>query len=129
MSYSLPVIVRQGENNLEIKAGSVSFTYIPDLKKGNIEVNFVRTGDYSSYGNIAAYWLPEGSTAEPTVIARLNGYSVYPELDKASANLIWVDADFTPTSGSLSIIYEGQGAYKGLVLEKNAFKISPLIEK
>ncbi len=129
MSYSLPVIVRQGENNLGVMASSANFTFDPVHEKGNISVNFIRTGDYSSYGNITAYWLPKGGHSEPVVVARLSGYSVYTELDKATANLIWVGNAFEPSAGSLSIIYEGQGEYSGRQLENKTFEITPLIQK
>ncbi|GAC35488.1 fimbrial biogenesis chaperone [Paraglaciecola polaris] len=127
MSYSLPVVVRQGENDLEINAESVKFMFDPQSAKGTISVNFNRSGSYSSYGDITAYWLPHGSADEPIVVARLSGYSVYTELEKAVANLIWVGAPFEPTRGVLSIVYEGQGRYKGRVLTTKSFKITPSI--
>lgn len=120
LSYSLPVTVRQGSLDTSISFAGYDFSYDNGNQNGQIAVTLNKSGLNSSFGNILAYWTPQKGGPEQ-MIARVNGYSVYPELSQAQVKLIWLNTTFSPGDGKLTFVYEGSGEYTGKTLDKKTF--------
>ncbi|MEH6711192.1 MAG: fimbria/pilus periplasmic chaperone [Paraglaciecola polaris] len=120
MSYSLPVIVRQGKPDTSVSFEEYRFNYDETNELGQLSVTLSRVGKYSSFGNILAYWEPIAG-GDRAMIARVNAYSVYPELQQAQTNLVWLNADFKPTDGKLTLVYEGTGEFRGKMFDSKAY--------
>lgn len=125
MSYSVPIIVRQGEYNTGVKLTDL------EIKKSNkpnaldIKVNLIKTGSFSSFGKITAYWQATG-TKKAQRVAVLNDYAIHFELPAATPTLIWTgeQAPFT-TSGTLRVIYSGLKEFQNKTWDEKRFKITP----
>ena len=112
LSYTLPVIVRQGkEISSQISIGKPTLFYNKARQRAYIKVPFIRQGLYSSRGNIRAYWLADGSSKEQ-LVAQLNGYNIYHELNQTVASLTW--QHFKPSSGQLRIVYQDKAGNETL---------------
>lgn len=122
MSYALPVLVRQGAAQADVTMGSAILSYNTATKKGGVSVDLSRSGRSSTVGNLVAYWTPV--SGQERVIARINDLSLYPEVTKRSLNLAWVDADFSPSNGTLRVAYEGIKEYKDKVFVERSFTFS-----
>jgi fimbrial chaperone protein len=120
MSYSLPVTVRQGKSDTKVSFAGYTFSYDSNNNQGQLRVGLNKGGMHSSFGNILAYWTPAKGGAEQ-MIARVNAYSVYPELSQAQSNLVWLDKDFSPYDGKLILVYEGTGEYRGQTFSKQTY--------
>lgn len=120
MSYSLPVTVRQGKLDTSISFAGYDFSYDKNNNNGRLSVTLNQAGMNSSFGNILAYWAPLTGGAEQ-MIARVNAYSVYPELSQSQVNLVWLDKDFIPSDGRFTLVYEGTGEYRGQIFSKKTF--------
>lgn len=122
MSYALPVVIRQGQADASVTMGNQSFSYNTARKSGQVSVELSRTGRSSTVGNLVAYWKPTAGTER--VIARINDLSLYPEVTTRQLNLAWVGAEFSPSAGTLRIVYEGIKEYKDRVFVERSFTLS-----
>lgn len=120
MSYSLPVTVRQGKLDATVSFAGYNFNYDKINSTGQLAVTLNKAGLNSSFGNILAYWSPIKGGVEQ-LIARVNAYSVYPELSQSQVNLVWLDKDFKPSDGKLRLVYEGTGEYRGQTFSERTF--------
>lgn len=123
LSYSLPVIVRQGQANPEVEITSKALRFDPSSGKTQLSVNLTRTGQYSTAGNLIAYW--QGEQQPEQVVARLNNVNIYPEVNETAKSMAWVVPNFTPASGVLRIVYEGQQEFNGQVFAEREFSVTP----
>ena len=123
MNYSLPVTVRVGELESRANFTDYTFKYDENEQAGKINVQLNRAGKHASFGNILAYWAP--NSGEPKkLIARVNAYSIYPELTESQTNLIWLNEKFEPEDGELTFVYEGTGEYRGTVFDSKTFNVT-----
>ncbi|QIZ77482.1 molecular chaperone [Ferrimonas lipolytica] len=111
MNYSMPVIVRQGQDKVAVNIAGIEHRRAAD--SSSIAVHFERTGKHSVVGNAIIYW-QASATAPTQEVARINAYRLYPELDHAQLN-IPAHSDI-PNSGLLSAKYLGLGKDKGKLL-------------
>ncbi|WP_299804432.1 molecular chaperone [uncultured Shewanella sp.] len=123
LSYSLPVIVRQGQANPEVEITSKTLGFDPRNGKTQLSVNLTRTGQYSTAGNLIAYW--QGEQQPEQVVARLNNVNIYPEVNATAKSMAWIVPNFTPSSGVLRIVYEGQQEFNGQVFAEREFAVTP----
>ncbi|MGS0682976.1 fimbrial biogenesis chaperone [Shewanella sp. 125m-7] len=123
LSYSLPVIVRQGLVNPNVEITSKGLSFDQRSGKTQLSVNLTRTGQYSTAGNLVAYW--QGEQQSEQVVARLNNVNIYPEVNETSKSMAWIAKDFTPSSGQLRIVYEGQQEFNGQVFAEREFAVTP----
>ncbi|MGS0692610.1 fimbrial biogenesis chaperone [Shewanella sp. 30m-9] len=122
LSYSLPVIVRQGKANPKVEITAKELRFDQHSGKTVLNVNLTRTGEYSTAGNLVAYWLDEQGTEQ--VVARLNNVNIYPEVNQATKSMAWIAKDFTPSNGQLRIVYEGQQEFNGQVFAEKEFAVT-----
>mgnify|MGYP000276725056 CR=1 FL=1 len=122
LSYSLPVIVRQGKANPKVEITSKALRFDQHSGKTMLNVNLTRTGEYSTAGNLVAYWL--GEQGDEQVVARLNNVNIYPEVNQAIKSMAWIAKDFTPSNGKLRIVYEGQQEFNGQVFAEKEFAVT-----
>ncbi|MBU3016730.1 fimbria/pilus periplasmic chaperone [Paraglaciecola agarilytica] len=123
MSYSLPVSVRQGAFDSNAKFENYAFQYDQSTNIGGVSVRLSKSGKHASFGNILAYWAPN-SDEPKKLIARVNAYSIYPELTESQTNLIWLNEKFEPENGELTLVYEGTGEYRGTVFDSKTFHVT-----
>ncbi|MCL1139976.1 molecular chaperone [Shewanella pneumatophori] len=122
LSYSLPVIVRQGKANPKVEISSKELRFDQQSGKTLLNVNLTRTGEYSTAGNLVAYWLGEQGAEQ--VVARLNNVNIYPEVSQAVKSMAWIAKGFTPSNGQLRIVYEGQQEFNGQVFAEKEFAVT-----
>lgn len=127
LSYSMPVIVRQGEVSHEVKLTSKTLAFDKASGKMQLSVALNRSGQYSTSGNLVAYWL-DGDNSEK-VVARLNNVNIYPEVSQTTQVMIWIKPDFRPASGRLRIVYEGKQEFNGQTFAEREFDVTPAMFK
>lgn len=108
MSYSLPIIVRQGKRQVDVEITGVDLAAKSDAM--HVELDFERAGVSSSIGNISVLWLAQGSDEEVEV-SRLNNVKFYHELSDNHVSLPWRGYNNMP--GVLRVIYRGIDEYAG----------------
>ncbi|MBY0419747.1 MAG: hypothetical protein K2W88_16975 [Pararheinheimera sp.] len=124
VSYSLPVMIRNGEPSFKVAINKASMSLDKTGTNGAVQVELSRNGDYSSIGNLVAYWKPAGSSTE-TEIARLNDLSLYREVNTATPVLQWRGNPITKGNGALRVEYSGVKEYRSKnVLSERIFQIS-----
>jgi len=123
LSYSIPVLVRQGNVSHNIEASGIELAFDPATAKTQLRVNFIRSGLFSSTGNVTAYWTaPDGNEH---VVARLNNLNIYPELKTTSQQMSWIDDSFRPEQGQLRIVYEGKQEFNGQIFAEYEYSVTP----
>jgi len=114
LSYSIPVIVRQGKPDYDVTIDSVKIAPLDGKKKGSkLVVSMSRIGSTTPHGSLKAFWQANNSNKE-THVATLNGARLYSELEQATYKLFWHKEGFEPKSGKMRIVYEGSKEFKGI---------------
>jgi len=131
LSYSLPVVVRQGpmippEINIEQVQLSYSprkvSNYIEKSKNDvSIQVTISRSGLYSTAGNLIAYWKGVDDKEEQ-IIAQVHKLPIYPELDQINFKLKWPNTSIT--AGQLRISYQDSNTLPGTVLSEKILDVT-----
>jgi P pilus assembly chaperone PapD len=121
LSFDIPVIVRQGKLDADIKVLAAELTHHPENSAVDIVFDVARTGNSSVTGNFMVYWQPKGSSSE-TLVTRVHGYNLYTEHNNYKVKLAW--ADFKPSAGTLRIVYEGKKEFSGQILADQVLKIA-----
>lgn len=111
MSFAVPVSVQQGSYDVNVEFDDAVIQYNPVKNTGTVKVSVSREGLHSSSGDMTAYWTPKGG--KERMLAKLADYSVWAELNNATARLIWAMDDFRPEDGTLRIEYEGVRDFRG----------------
>lgn len=101
LSYTIPVIVRQGEPRFELQIGDIQ--QVEKNGKFALRAELLKQSDYSVSGNLVAF---QSNDEEQKVVARLNNVNIFHEVSKRNAELILMDPS-TPLAGSLTLRYEG----------------------
>lgn len=81
---SIPIIIRNGDLNLDLKLSDLSLKTVNDSIY-NLAVSINRTGSKSAYGSLEATFVPDKGQA--FVVGVANGVGVYTELNKRVYNL------------------------------------------
>jgi len=121
MSYSLPVIVRQGEIEASVTLNSLTLAKQKKFPRATITALLNHAGRNSVTGNMVAYWKPSQGAPEQ-VVARVNGYTIYPELTQHKIKLTW--PDYTPSQGSLRLAFEGVKEFNGMLLAETSLPVT-----
>ncbi len=119
MSYSLPIIVRQGKRETDVQITDIGLAAKSDAM--NVELDFKRTGASSSIGNISVLWQAQGSDKEMEV-ARLNNVKFYHELSDNHVSLPLRGYNNMP--GILRVIYRGIDEYTDRTFAEKTVNIS-----
>lgn len=110
-SFVVPVVVQQGSHDSQVSLSNATVHYnTAEPAKSSVFVEIKRQGKHSSYGDIEAYWSPQGG--KEVLIAKAASFSSWPELNKTSVSLSWVGANFALTDGKLRIVYKGMRDFK-----------------
>jgi fimbrial chaperone protein len=120
LSFSIPVIVRQGEDkNLKVSLSNPQLA----LQGGRavLKVDLNRdAGVFSSYGNIHVFWKPaSGSEKE---IGTLNNVALYPELKTRNIIIPLLTKD-NITSGAIRVAYTGALESEGTTWAEKSFLV------
>lgn len=120
LSFSIPVIVRQGED----KTLKVSLSN-PKLKlagKGAVlDLNINReAGTFSSYGDINVYWQPPDS--KEMLVGSLNNVALYPEVKTRQVSVAIVSKQ-NLTAGNIRVAYVGRLEASGTTWAERVFPI------
>lgn len=111
-SFVIPVVVQNGNANSSVSLNSAAIIYDAAIPgKSSVVVHASRTGKYSTFGDVEAYWTPTGG--KERLIAKTSAFTFWPELNKTFTTLAWVGADFAPTNGKLRILYKGMRDFQG----------------
>lgn len=121
MSYSLPVIVRQGEIEASVTLNSLALEKQTKFPRAIITAQLNHSGRNSVTGNMVAYWLPYQGAPEQ-IVARVNGYTIYPELKQHKITLTW--PDYTPSQGRLRFAFEGVKEFNGVLLAETSIPVT-----
>lgn len=122
LSFAIPVVVRQGELDYNIKAERVELAYNTTTKVPAVKLFINRSGSSSIIGNLSAYWTPEKGKEQ--LIAKVNELSLWPELSNTYIEMNHVGTDFALSSGKLRIVYEGIKDFKGETLINQTINVS-----
>jgi len=105
LSFSIPVIVRQGEDKaLKVSLSNPRFK----VQDGGavLSVNINRdAGTFSSYGDIQVYWQPPQGKEQ--LIGSLKNVALYPELKSRQVN-VPLTAQQNIASGNIRVAYIGK---------------------
>ena len=124
LSYSIPVIVREGKLDYSVNIDDSQVVTSQDKGKTryDLEVSMSRTGLNSTEGSLRAYWTPNGSNEE-VLIGILNSVHFYPELKQAKYKLFWQAPEVEPKSGTLRVAYEGRKEFQGIVFSEKKYTL------
>jgi fimbrial chaperone protein len=121
-SFVIPVVVQHGTANSKVSLAAASIHYDTTTpSKSNVLVEINRVGKFSTYGDLEAYWTPQGG--KERLIAKAASFSAWPELNNTSIALAWVGADFAPSNGKLRILYKGMRDFRGQTIFDTAIQI------
>jgi P pilus assembly chaperone PapD len=122
LSFSIPVIVRSGEDN-DLKVALDSPWLAAGGGKGapapvlNIDLNRV-AGKFSSYGVINVFWQPPNGQEKP--IGSMSNVALYPELQQRHLAIPLTE---NPTGGKVRVVYEGKYESEGTTWDDKTFPI------
>ena len=123
MSYSMPVMIREGKETSTVDISEYSFDYSPESHRGKISVVLNKSGGKSTFGNVLAYW-SNSNNGQRSMIARVNSHSIYAETQRSEVDLVWLDNPFTLSDGVLTVVYEGESEYRGQTFTTQQFNVS-----
>ena len=114
-AVNLPVIVRQGD--LTVEVGLHDLALLPAAGPDQpplLAFRIARTGDRSSYGDLAVAWLPSGGEAVAVAVA--NGIAVYPPRATRAMRLALTGAAQPLAGGRLHLTYRTRPVEGGELL-------------
>lgn len=122
VGFAVPVIIRKGANDTTVQIKG--YNLLPaDIQAGDkrprLMVDLVRSGKFSSVGEVAAYWTPAGATEE-VLVGQQKGVVIYPEVDARS---IRVFLDQQIHGGKLRVIYTGSEVDRGKTFDERVFAL------
>lgn len=116
LSYTLPVILREGAIVPTVDIDTVNVRSTTTNTK-YFELSLVHSGHYSSIGKIEIFQKDIESNKEK-LVALVNDFSIYPELDSVSLKLPLMEGKTLAKSGQLRVVYTGQQEYKGNIFSE-----------
>ncbi|MCP4320538.1 MAG: molecular chaperone [Alteromonadales bacterium] len=122
LNYTIPAILRQGENDFNVSVKNIKLDVNKEQKRTTIIVDASRSGSASTFGNFKAYWTPTGSNKESRV-GELNAVNFYPEVKQSSFKLFWQNDDFNLKKGKLRVTYEGGKEYRNIIFAEKTIQL------
>ncbi|MCP3427331.1 fimbrial biogenesis chaperone [Opacimonas viscosa] len=121
LSYSIPVILRHGDLDVQTNIDKVelSATEQPNIKK--LVVSLSRQGGMSTTGRLKAYFSPEGSD-EKINVATLNGFNFFTDTNTITKTLNW-HTELPKQQGTLEVLLEGEKEFSGQILAQKSLKL------
>lgn len=120
LSFSIPVIVRQGEDRaLKVSLSEPEFKL---ARKGAVlDININRkSGTFSSYGEINVYWQPPKGNER--LIGTLNNVALYPEVETRRVS-VPINAKADISAGAIRVAYIGKLESDGTKWAEKVFPI------
>ena len=115
---SIPVIIRSGENNTEIKLSDLSFNAKDTIP--TVKFTFNRNGNMSAYGDIAVNYISPDGKSVPVAAAK--GLAVYTPTIKRHFNLALAQPPgIDYHKGSLQVTYSYDAAKNEKMVEERIF--------
>lgn len=123
LSFTIPVIVRQGKAIPEVSIANPQFM-TQTTPEGEARPQLVLSVEgenslYSPYGRMRVFWRPDG--AEPRQIGILNNVALYPEIDRKFYTIDLEESNLP--NGSVQVVYEGTEEYEGVIFDNKTFPI------
>jgi hypothetical protein len=121
LSFSIPVIVRQGEDkDLKISLSSPKLGMSKGAKpRPTLYVDINRdAGKFSSYGVVKVLWQPP--TGKEQEIGLLNNVALYPEVQTRHIDVALTE---NPTAGSVRVVYLGKYESEGTTWAEKSFSL------
>lgn len=124
VGYSLPVILRQGQNNASASIAGMP-KFIPAVVVGKkirpaaLEVSINRSGDFGTMGKLKILWTPPGQPEKQ--IGIMNNVNIFTEISHRIAPVPLTENAIP--NGVIRIIYEGDGPDKGVLFDEKTFPI------
>jgi len=125
LSYSLPVVVRQGAMDAQVNFTSLAVNDLAaarEPQRVEILAKLSRTGKNSVTGNMLAYWQPVDGGAE-VIVSRVHDYTIYPDQKQYDIKLNW--EEYTPTAGKLRLAFEGVKEFRNQLLAETSIQLDP----
>ncbi|MGO3785201.1 MAG: fimbrial biogenesis chaperone [Pseudoalteromonas prydzensis] len=123
LSYSIPIILRQGTLvNPEVNIDDIKLVKNEVKQVDSIELLMSRSGKYSSFGKVEAYFTAKSGKQERKV-SILNDFSIYPELDQKTLNMSLLKPEMIQPPGTLRIMYKGLNKYNKHIFVDKTFTI------
>lgn len=124
LGISIPVVIRHGTYNAKAKIIDAQFIPVRDASNPDpfpkLRVKVSRSGAYSTYGRLRVF-LNDGKNDEQ--IGELNNFAIYAE---SASRVGYVPLTVNAaTSGTLRIVYEGDGPQRGDVFTEQTISITP----
>jgi len=120
LSYSIPVILRQGAKLPEVEIKSIEL--ISGKDKKSLLLAMPKSGNYSSFGKLEVFYTPSNSSKEIKV-AMLGDYSIYSEVSEAKLNLNFFENIEITKPGKLRVVYTGSKEYQGTIFAEKSVSI------
>jgi hypothetical protein len=120
LGFSIPVIVRQGEDKA-LKVALMNPKMELEGTGSVLKVDITRTaGTFSTYGEIHAYWKsPKGDEKE---IGKMNNVALYPEL-KTRNIIIPITTKDNIAGGTIRMVYTGKYESEGVTWDEKTFPV------
>lgn len=121
VGFAVPIIVRQGEDNTKVSISSPQFTPPPggNDTRPRLNITLNRTGNQGAMGRLKVYWTPKGGKEKE--VGTLNNVNIYSEITKRTARIPLKENNIN--SGTIRILYEGDGPDDGKVFDNRSFPI------
>jgi fimbrial chaperone protein len=122
LGVAMPVVVRQGE--YDAKTAIVDARFVTRKKEDGgsggpeLMVKVTRTGKHGTYGRLRVFWQHDG---EEEQVGTLNNFSIYAE-NPQRIGYVQLSRDSIP-SGSLRIVYEGDGPQRGKIYSEQTIRV------
>lgn len=122
-SFLIPVVVQQGAWDAQVSMTDAIIHYnAAEPNQSNVLVSMKRVGKHSVFGDVEAYWTPNGG--KEVLIAKAAGFNSWPELNETSLKLGWVGAKFASGDGVLRVVFQGKRNYLGKTLFEGSKQLS-----
>ena len=121
MSFSIPVIVKQGAKQAQASLDGLSISALNG--KPQLRAAISRKGANSVIGNIQLFYKPVGSAKELEV-ARYNDFSIYPEVSQSQLSLINTAEMPAQLNGTLRLEYKGTQEWSGTTFASKEYQVN-----
>lgn len=121
LSYSIPIILREGGVNPVVDISTVELIKINNIKQ--LKVSLSRAGEYSSFGKVEVFFKPDNN--KEIKVSMVSDYSIYAEVEEAYLKLNFFNENLITEPGKLRIVYSGLKEYRGIKFAEKTFDITP----
>lgn len=121
-SYSIPVLYRVGEQDVDVKILDPSFSINPRSGKLMIELPVERSGAYGVMGTIKVYHTPNGGAEE--LISTLGNSNLYPEITRRIFKIVTNINGLSPGSMRIEFVKDEGDSADRVVIKERVIPIS-----